>query len=360
MTGSAARGAGLRVVAWPAGGGNPYTRALYRELAGLGVEVVDFTPLRICRARGAIWHIHWPERMLNQRRFLPAVARAAALVGLAVVAHARGSKVVWTVHNLTPHERYHPGLERWFWRAFLDVLDGYIALSASSRRRAVERHPRLACVPGFVVPHGHYRGEYGDPMTRAEARRALGLGGDGVVVAFVGQVRPYKGVPHLIRTFREAAGASDVLLIAGDPNPPNLAEEVRSAAAGDRRVRFRLGFVPDAELRLILGAADLVVLPFREMLNSGSVLLALSFDRPVLVPALEGLVELQEEVGSEWVHTYMGELTPAVLCDAMTAARTPSAKRCDGLDARDWAPLAARTLDAFRYIHCDGTGGPRA
>ena len=108
-----------------------------------------------------------------------------------------------------------------------------------------------------------------------------------------------------------------------------------------------LEHVPDVDVQRYLRAADLVVLPFRDITNSASALLALSFDRPVLVPALGAMGELQAIVGTEWVRTYEGELTAEVLAEALEWA----AHRSDGsapLDALGWAEIARRTLVVYR------------
>jgi hypothetical protein len=64
------------VVAWPAGGANPYIPLLYQHLRELGTEVLDFSPAVLLRSPGAIWHVHWPERMLNRRSAMAAGLRS--------------------------------------------------------------------------------------------------------------------------------------------------------------------------------------------------------------------------------------------------------------------------------------------
>jgi beta-1,4-mannosyltransferase len=107
-------------------------------------------------------------------------------------------------------------------------------------------------------------------------------------------------------------------------------------------------------VQYFLRAADLVVLPYTEILNSGSALLALSFDRPILVPAIGAIPELYELAGGDWVRLYEGELTPELLSDAMRWAkqRSPDEFEHAPLDALDWNRLARLTLEAFRSV-CD-------
>lgn len=340
----------LRVVAWPARAvENPYIDQLYENLEEAGVEVIPFSVPALLRGRPAVWHLHWPDEQVSFPGLARSVVRGAAVIALMTAARARGTRVVWTVHNLQSHERFHPRLERWFWRAFVRRLDGYITLAAGTGEAARERFPRLREIPGFVVPHGHYRDAYPREVTREEARDRLEIPRDARVAGFVGQIRAYKNVPRLIRTFREVAGAGDLLLVAGAPDEPRMEREVLAAAGDDPRVRLCLRFVPDQDLQLYLGAMDVVVLPYREILNSGSALLALSFDVPVLVPGRGAMTELREHAGEEWVRSYTGELSARVLREALEWAgrRRP---RCVGLDRLSWSRLAADTLSAYRAL----------
>ena len=72
------------------------------------------------------------------------------------------------------------------------------------------------------------------------------------------------------------------------------------------------------------------MLPFSDIMHSGSAMLALSFNRPVLVPARGSLPELQMRVGSEWVRTYDGELTAAILKDAAAWAKSRKSRIAPG------------------------------
>jgi beta-1,4-mannosyltransferase len=342
----------LRVLAWPglaARRSNPYTWLLYSHLARLGVRIEEFTPLRALRGGYDILHLHWPDKALNAHGL--ALRAAGALVALAsiIVARRRGARVVWTAHNAAPHESRHPGLERRFWAALVQQVDGVIHLSHAGRRMVEARFPELATRPSTLVPAGLFRGSYPDSFTRAEARVALGLHPRVSVVAFFGLIRGYKGVPHLIRTARALADDL-VLLVAGAPQPAALAAEVRSAAAGDPRIRLSLGHVPDHEVQQYFRAADLVALPFSDITNSGSALLALGFDCPVLVPDRGAMGELQALAGPEWVRTYEGELTPAVLAEALEWARTSRTSASPPLTGLDWSRIAEETHAFYQAL----------
>jgi beta-1,4-mannosyltransferase len=340
----------LDVLAWPAfRSENPYTPLLYRELERLGVTVSEFSPMRLLTSPPSILHLHWPEMVVNVPGLPRAAVRGAALLLLVAIARVRGTKVVWTVHNLHSHERRHPRLERWFWRAFIRLLSGYISLSAGGGEAARRRLGTLQRRKGFVIPHGHFRAAYPDTVSPQQARASLNLPLDAPVYAFLGQIRAYKNVPHLIRIFRHLGNPEARLLITGKPESPVIQGQVLEAAAGDERVVLKLQHLPDELVQVHLRACDLVVLPFNDVLNSGSALLALGFDRPVLVPLMGAMGELQA-MATGWVRTYVGQLTAAELEQAMSWARSRVPGRCEPLDQLDWSVLATRTLEAYRTV----------
>jgi len=342
----------LRVLAWPGLGArpvNPYTWLLYTHLAHLGVRVQEFTIERALRGGYDVFHVHWPEKALTAASWTWRAAGATAGVAIMAAAHAHGARVVWTAHNAYPHESRHPRLERWFWGAFVRRVDAVIHPSTAGQHVVESRFPALAARPHAVVPIGHFRGTYPDTISRDGARASLGIPNGARVMAFLGLVRPYKNVPHLVRTVRLllSSGSDVVLLVAGVPHTPALAEEVRAAAGGDPRVRLTLEHVPEEEVQRYFRAADLVVLPFKDITNSASALLALSFDRPILVPARGAMAELRALAGRDWVYTYEEELTPAVLADALDWAVKRPTGPFPRLEALEWPLIARQTLSVY-------------
>ncbi len=343
----------LRVIAWPAFVNrrqNPYNALLYDALAALGVRVDDFTPLRLIFGRYQIWHVHWPESILNLPRLWQAIPLTLLLRFLLVVARARGIKIVWTAHNLRSHEGLYPRVEARLWRTLLGRVDAVIALTGAGRDLTLQHFPCLRARPAFVIPHGSYRTAYPMGQTRDTARRQLGLPEGAQVLVSLGQLRPYKNLPHLIRTFRQLPARNVFLVIAGAPSDPALIDALRAAAGSDPRVQLHLRFIPAALLQRYLCAADLVVLPYREILNSGSAILALSFERPVLVPALGALPELQEQMGTAWVRTYAGELQAETLTAALTWALDTPREATHLFGALSWERIARQTLRAYQAL----------
>jgi beta-1,4-mannosyltransferase len=338
-------------MAWPmVTPGNPYTEILYTNMKALGAEVTEFSVSELLRTAPSVWHLHWPDHVLNRPSALQAMIRGVAVLLLATVARHRGCKIVWTVHNLHSHERRHPKIEAWFWRQLVRRVDGYVSLSNIGRDLLLRQFPQLRRTPGFVVPLGHYRGVYPHDLTSQAARVRLGITDDTTVIGYFGHILTYKNVPHLIRVYRQLNRPMSVLLVAGEPLSPGATDAVSSAAEKDSRVRMFLHHVPPADVQVYLLASDLIVLPYRDILNSSSALLALSFDRPILVPRVGAMAELRERIGAEWVATYDGDLTASALEAAVEWARNGSRGPCRALDTLDWTVIASETLSAFRQV----------
>ncbi|MEL6159019.1 MAG: glycosyltransferase [Cyanobacteria bacterium J06627_32] len=353
----------MKVIAWPAFKtryANPYTWLLYSHMPE-GVSVVEFSSKRLLLGRFDIFHLHWPVETLVRHPNLW-VARLRVLIFwlLLKISRWRGTKVIWTIHDEKPHVVLHQRLADWFTQELIANTDGCIHLCGAGRKAVNQSMPGLAKMPSFVVPHGHYRGCYPDTLNREDARSQLALSPDATVLLYLGYISPYKNVPHLINTF-QALPPSDqpvTLLIAGKADSDEMKQAVLAAAEDADGIQLHLRFIRDDELQIFFKAADLVVLPFEEILNSGSLLLALSFDRPVLASHLGAVADWQAQIGANWVNTYSGKLTPEVLAAAVQDRRSHAEKNrkkaCQKadekapLDSLEWNAIAQQTLGAYQ------------
>jgi beta-1,4-mannosyltransferase len=342
----------MRALIFPDNGpkiSNPYCDLLYRNMEQFGASTQGFTPWHAIFGKYEIFHLHWPEYYLAQSAAKAFIGTVGLLFSILWM-HLRGTKIIWTAHNLHSHKLLYPKAERWFWKRLMPKLDGFIALTEFSVSQVRAEFPALRSTPAFVVPHGDYRGSYPKTVNGAEARRKLGISADKSVVLFFGGIFAYKNVPHLIDTFLRADLRDAVLLIAGAPSSAQEGHELRELSKHDSRIQLHLRRIPDDEVQNFFGAADLAVLPFREILNSGSAVLVLSFDRPVLVPALGSMPELQTRVGDDWVRTYPGELNVPELAAAIAWARNSQRPANPDLSDFDWCNIARDTVAVYKQL----------
>ncbi|WNZ47629.1 glycosyltransferase family 4 protein [Leptolyngbya boryana CZ1] len=345
----------MRVIAKPAYKNrtkNPYNWLLYHHLEHLGADIHDCSLLRCLFERYDILHVHWPEDGLNAREYSQVFYRLLSLFLIVKLAKCKGAKLVWTSHNYRAHERHYPRLEKCFWQTFLNQIDGYISLSHQGREILLHSFPQLQQKPCLVSSHGHYQDAYPNDVDRQTARDRFSILPDQFVIAHFGRIRQYKNVPHLIETFRQLPDPKLVLLIAGAPETKEIQHCILEGATNDPRVQVNLETLREEEFQYYLQAADLVILPYFEVLNSGSALLSLSFGCPTLLPNKGSMRELQEQVGKQWIKLYEDELTVSVLKDAISWA---SINRFDSIDLShfDWDEIAQETFDFFKLLDRD-------
>lgn len=339
--------AALRVLAFPKGGANQYLHNFSGSLEAGGATVDEFNFWRAFFKRYDVIHIHWPDTHLRTHSWWRAVGKHVRLALMCVTARMRGTKVVWMMHNLKPHEKDHPISVWLFPRWFPQLCTDVIALTRVGLDSARQLYPPLAAKRSAIVPHGHYRGSYPSAPAREACRTQLGLAQGKFTYLYFGNIRRYKNVPLLIEVFRQLADPDAQLVIAGLPVLGMEAKDLEAQAAGDPRIKLHLKFIADEDVPAYLGAADVLVLPFDSILNSGSVMLALSYNRAVLAPRLGALPEIQEQVGSRWLQLYDGELRPALLAKLKNAEGVPAEGELADLSAFEWERIGATTLDFY-------------
>jgi beta-1,4-mannosyltransferase len=332
-----------------------YVRLLGAALTRAGVEVTTAD-------RPALWrmgwrrdvnlvHLHWLEFIAPSASggvgLIRTVIRDARLIATLAWLRLRGIRLVWTVHNLSPHEPVRPRLEALLALLVSRISHALVAHSAYARMRIVERWGGAAKVA--VIPHGNYIGLFPPaPRTREEIRRSLGIPDDAYVFLAFGQVRHYKRLMDLVRAFRALRRDDMRLLIAGKPVAGDEAVRLRTAAAADARVRLDLREVPDREVADLHLCADAAVLAYRDVFSSGALLLALSFGLPVIAPDVGTAAEL---VGTEAGELFApGGLTAALgaAADADQAARSRAAYHVAG--RYGWDRVGSETARLYRQL----------
>lgn len=342
----------IRVLALPAynrSKQNPFTALLYKQVEKLNVEVEEWTFWRAFWRSCDLWHLHHPDTVVFPRRRWQSAGETLALRLLLTLAWLRGIRVLWTIHDLRSHDGLHPAIENWFWRYFPPRVDAFVSLTETGRDLARAQWPALASKPAFVAPHGHFRDIYPNEIGKEQARSILDIAQDRTVILHYGLIRPYKSVPNLINAFRQLSPAGATLLIAGKVWDPELETEIRALTGEDDNIDLRLQWVPFDKTQLYFNACDLVVLPYRQILNSGAALLALGFDRPVLVPRIGAMPELEATFGPTWVRMFDGAIEPDDLADAIAWSSEPrdAGVNWDGLD---WQTIARKHREVYDLV----------
>ena len=306
---------------------NPYLVQLFASLPQ-SVRVSFWSLPRALLSRYDVLHVHWPEYMLRHPTRLGTLFKQLGVALLLLRLWATRTPVVRTLHNLAPHE---DGSARE--RLLLAWLDRLTARWIRINAITPERAPATD-----TILHGHYRDWFAP------------LRADGVMqgrLLHFGLIRPYKGVETLIAALRGLPDADVSLRIVGNPSTAQMREQVRQACAEDARISALLQYAEDPLLAREIGQAELVVLPYRQMHNSGTLLLALSLARPVLAPWSEANAAVAAEVGEGWVILYRGELDASTLADALRRVRQSSRTAEPDLSRREWDAQGEQHYQAY-------------
>ena len=316
---------------------NSFIGSFGAALEAAGCEVVDVHDPRKLTKPIDVLHIHWPEQMFwGARGVARLIYRTFGTLRALARLQRSGVKLVWMVHNLQPHDRSGARGPLWFVlsRRLAAMVDGFMTLSPATVPVVRAAFPALAGKPYAQAWHPAYEVAHG-PAAR-ESRPATAY-------AFLGQVRPYKGVAELIRVFSADPNPARSLVIGGEAAPPEFKALVESLAAADPRITLRLERLGDDEMAERAAAADVIVLPFRDYLHSGSMIYALSTGKPVITPATPFADGLAAVVGRDWVRTYAGPLTLAAL-NLEVPAGAPD------LTPLDWPTLGTIAAQFYRTL----------
>jgi glycosyltransferase involved in cell wall biosynthesis len=362
----------------------PYDHALCRALAAAGADVELYTSrfaygpvapaegyerretfyrlaarVRDARARRAVKLVEHVPDMLRYRR----AALAADVVHFQwlTVQHldrhllptncsGTGARrpLVLTAHDILPRE---PRLgQREAQRRLYDRFDAVVVHSEHGRQRLTGE---LGIDPArvHVIPHGAFEHLVEDGADIGSSPPPFQT--EKPVVLCFGLMRPYKGIDLLLEAWEGIEDAE--LWIAGMPRmdiSPLLAD-LRSASA-PAGVRFVARFITDGELPAYFRRADLVVLPYREIDQSGVLFTALAFGKPLLLSDVGGFPEVAATGAARTfpagdagaLHRALREL----LGDRAALAGMAERARAAAAGPYSWKAIARRTLDLYEAL----------
>ena len=258
---------------------NPYQNLLYSHMKD--VEVIKKKSISlswILSNEPCVIHLHW----LGKSNILLYPFKLLYLMLRLKIAKSRGYKIVWTVHNLEPHERRHKLFDHFAHKFLANNAHSIIVHSNSGKKELLDKlnvkNPEKRVK---VIYHGNYIGWYQRKISRKEARKKLGIKDDEIVFMNFGMIRNYKNVPLIIDSFKRLKG-NYRLILAGKPFSEQIKNSIECEAGKDNRIITALKFIPDNDVQVYFMASDIVLLPFKSITTSGSLLLAMSFGKPVL------------------------------------------------------------------------------
>jgi glycosyltransferase involved in cell wall biosynthesis len=202
-----------------------------------------------------------------------------------------------------------------------------------------------------VIPHGAF-----DHLTRQQDEGPLPdelAAVEGPVVLCFGTIRPYKGVDVLLEAFRGVEGAE--LWIVGRPLAMDVAPLRELARAVPCTVRFVTRYVTDAEIPAFFRRADLVVLPYRVIDQSGVLYVALAFGKPIVASDVGGFREIASEHGAALLvppgdAPALAAAVSELLADPEERAALGARAAAAAAGAYSWDDVARRTLALYEEL----------
>jgi glycosyltransferase involved in cell wall biosynthesis len=307
-----------------------------RMAAKLAQHVPDMTRLagHVRRTRPDVVHFQWLTVQPVDVHLLPLIRRAGG-----------GAPLVLTAHDVLPREPRPGQLDAQ--RRLYERVD---AVVVHSEHGAARLRGELGVDPAkvHVIPHGAFDHFAALPSQRPLPPELAAVPRERPVVLCFGLLRPYKGVDALLEAWRGIDDAE--LWVVGLPKM----DVAPLRAAAPPHVRFVSRFVADDEIPAFFERADLVVLPYREIDQSGVLFTALGFGAPLLLTTVGGFPEVAATGAAELVEpgdpAALHAALARLLADPEERARLAAAARAAAAGPYSWDGVAAQTLALYRSL----------
>jgi D-inositol-3-phosphate glycosyltransferase len=250
-------------------------------------------------ARPKIFHILWNNKFEILDRTL-----------LMLYYRLLGKRIILTLHNVNAGRRdsRDTRLNRLTLRIQYHLAD-HVFVHTEKMRSELSEEFGVESGMVTVIPFGINNAVPNTRLTRSDAKRKLGIREDEKAILFFGHIAPYKGLEYLVAAFRRIPFQHNNyrLIIAGRPKNcekywnaiwEDIQGEIQSG-----RILLRPDFIPDDETEVYFKAADVAVLPYRHIYQSGVLFLAHSFGLPVIAADVGSLKDEIVEGKTGFVFT---------------------------------------------------------
>ena len=209
-------------------------------------------------------------------------------------------RLVFTAHNVNASKR--DSNDSWLNRLSLRTqyaLSDHIFVHTKRMKAELSNDFGVPKSKVSVIPFGINNTVPNTSLSSVEAKRQLGISDSDKTILFFGNIAPYKGLEYLVAAFDELLkeDRSYRLLIVGKPKgPESYWNQVRRAIASSGivgRIIAKIEYVPDEETELYFKAADVLILPYTHIFQSGVLFLGYSFGLPAIAA---GVGNLKEEI----------------------------------------------------------------
>ena len=304
-------------------------------------------------AKPRIFHILWNNRFQLFDRTL-----------LMLYYRCLGKRIVITTHNV--NQRKRDGTDTFLNRLTLRMqyrLADHIFVHTERMKSELATEFGVQGGRITVIPFGINNAVPNTHLTAAEAKRRLGIRDQDKTILFFGRIAPYKGLEYLVNAFKFLSPSHDYrLIIAGRPEKgcegylAGIQETIREETQRGR-ILLKPHFIPDDEIEVYFKAADVLVLPYRDVYQSGVLFLGYSFGLPVLASDVGSLKEGIVEGRTGWafrpgdaddlaraIETYFASLLYAKLDERRQEIRDYATAR------HSWDRVGQITMNVYGHL----------
>lgn len=208
-----------------------------------------------------------------------------------LISKVLGYKVVITVHDIECFASGKSGfLKKIAKMASLLICHNY------SSKKALSEICDLESIRVAVIPHGNYINYFSEISVEKFSRSSLGLEDKDFVLLFFGQIKEVKGLDILLRALKRALLTEEnvKLIIAGKVWKDNFIkyESLIKELGIDKEIIKHIKYIPDEQVKNYFDCSDVIVLPYKNIYQSGVVLLSMSLETPVIVSNLPGMLDV--------------------------------------------------------------------
>jgi len=207
------------------------------------------------------------------------------------------ARYIYTAHNILPHSRGKSRFFYWMYRFIYKVPDRIVVHTLSGKQKLMEQFhvPERKIV---FISIGLNEEMRSTPLTGLDARKNLGFQAVGNLILFFGKIEAYKGLDLLIEAFGKLSLPDAKLVIAGWCPDRSYRQTIMSAIVASPKkqdIILREAVIPNDEVEVYFKACDLIVMPYRNIYQSGIIFLSFRFGIPVLATNVGSLYEYIED-----------------------------------------------------------------
>ena len=255
---------------------NKYVFNIYPD----SFDVKNLDIKNIFFSKSKIVHFHWPESFLNEKRFLIFYMKFLYTFMILFIIKLKKMKIIWTVHNLQPHDNNHSSLvTRSFYDFFIRKVDGFIFLSNTSKKKFEEKFILLKQNELAVIKHPlySYNKEYDSN------RVSLNPFESNKFFLMFGNFRPYKNLKEFLHLISDT---KINIFFAGKFYEKTDLEFIKSISKKNRHIRFLNRSLEQEELNELIENSKGVLIPYKIPLNSGVIFHSISLRKRLLISNL--------------------------------------------------------------------------